>query len=194
MAEENNDAVITNACESAPYRLAFNVQERDSFWLKGQLLVYSFVFDERAPKFAGGTIYRAFLSVLSYRCLHCPASVKTFVQPGTYHAGALVGEFAKPDPPGPDRAAPDLSHACYCSLKQNTGHVPLWTINSLPYEVNEDNIPVGGEIAGVVLLGFSIKIHRVCSNVLLGCSPKFFECDVLFSFCYCIRYRNEVNS
>ncbi|KAH9933788.1 Phophatidylserine decarboxylase-domain-containing protein [Fomitopsis serialis] len=58
VASPEDDDVIANACESEPY------------------------------KFAGGTVYQAFLSALSYHRWHAPVSgrcVKAYVQPGAYY-------------------------------------------------------------------------------------------------------------
>jgi hypothetical protein len=36
VADPGNDRVLVNACESAPYRIARDVQYRDRFWIKSQ--------------------------------------------------------------------------------------------------------------------------------------------------------------
>lgn len=83
--------VVVNACESAPFALARNVQLRDKFWIKAQPYALQFMLgnDPRAVHFAGGTVYQAFLSALSYHRWHAPVSgkiVKTAVIPGTYYS------------------------------------------------------------------------------------------------------------
>ena len=58
--------------------------------------------DPLAEKFAGGTVYQAFLSALSYHRWHSPVSgtvVKTKVIDGSYYAEALSEGF---DPAGPN--------------------------------------------------------------------------------------------
>lgn len=105
LAHPDDDNVIANACESAPYKTATNVKARDRFWIKGQ--PYSvcdmLAHDELAYEFVGGTIYQAFLSALSYHCWHAPVSgivKKAFVVPGTYYSEPLfegVGETGKSD-------------------------------------------------------------------------------------------------
>jgi phosphatidylserine decarboxylase len=95
VAEPDNDAVVVNACESAPYRLAFGVQLRDKFWIKAQPYALSFMMggDALAEKFVGGTVYQAFLSALSYHRWHAPVSgriVKTQVIEGTYYSETLA--------------------------------------------------------------------------------------------------------
>lgn len=83
--------VIVNACESAPYHLAHNVSSQAQFWLKGQpySLEHMLAGDPLASRFVGGTIYQAFLSALSYHRWHSPVSgriIKTKMQPGTYYS------------------------------------------------------------------------------------------------------------
>lgn len=94
VASPEDDNVIINACESAPYRLATDVQPVDKFWLKAQpyALNYMLDHDELAEHFVGGTIYQAFLSALSYHRWHAPVSgriVKTKIIDGTYYSEAL---------------------------------------------------------------------------------------------------------
>ena len=96
VAAPGDDAVIANACESRTYNIARGVALRDMFWVKG--LRYSMLdmlgHDERAPLFAGGTVYQAFLSVLSYHRWHAPVSghiVRAFVKPGTYYSELPFG-------------------------------------------------------------------------------------------------------
>lgn len=89
--EPENDAVVTNACESAPFALSHNIQLRDKFWIKAQPYALQFMLDNDplAKKFVGGTIYQAFLSALSYHRWHAPVSgrvVKTYVVPGSYYS------------------------------------------------------------------------------------------------------------
>lgn len=70
----DDNTIIVNACESAPYNLAFDVKARDEFWLKAQK--YSIIFmlnnDPLARLFVGGTVYQAFLSNLNYHRWHSP--------------------------------------------------------------------------------------------------------------------------
>jgi len=104
VASPNDDAVIVNACESAPYRVAHNVQAREKFWIKAQPYSVQFLLnnDPLASQFVGGVIYQAFLSALSYHRWHSPVSgriVKTELVEGTYYSETLsVGV----DPSGPN--------------------------------------------------------------------------------------------
>lgn len=104
IAAPGDDAVIVNACESAPYRLAHDVKLRDRFWIKAQpySLEHMLANDEFTGRFEGGTIYQAFLSALSYHRWHSPVSgrvVKAYVQDGTYYSETLSEGF---DPSGPN--------------------------------------------------------------------------------------------
>ncbi len=93
VAEPDNDAVIANACESAPFAVQHNVQLRDKFWIKTQPYALEFMLKDKkmAEKFVGGTVYQAFLSALSYHRWHSPVSgriVRTEIIPGTYYSEA----------------------------------------------------------------------------------------------------------
>jgi phosphatidylserine decarboxylase len=106
VASPNDDSVIANVCESAPYRLAKNVQLRDQFWIKDQpySLAHMMADDALAQQFAGGTIYQAFLSATSYHRWHSPVSgriVKTRVIDGSYYAQTPAVGF---DPAGPNES------------------------------------------------------------------------------------------
>jgi phosphatidylserine decarboxylase len=101
-----DDNVIANVCESAPYRVARNVQSRDQFWIKDQpySLTHMMAGDALAPQFVGGTIYQAFLSASSYHRWHSPVSgrvVKTRLIDGSYYAQTPAVGF---DPAGPNES------------------------------------------------------------------------------------------
>lgn len=104
IASVDDDTIITNACESAPYRIARHVKYRDRFWIKSQpySIVHMLANDSLAPLFDGGTIYQAYLNPLSYHRWHSPVNgqvVKTYVKDGTYFAEAATHGF---DPAGPN--------------------------------------------------------------------------------------------
>ncbi|ACS79166.1 phosphatidylserine decarboxylase family protein [Maridesulfovibrio salexigens] len=106
VASPKNDAVIANACESAPFNLAGNVKMRDQFWIKGQpySLYHMLDGDPLAAQFEGGTIYQAFLSALSYHRWHSPVSgkiVKTKLIDGSYYAQSPTAGF---DPASPNKS------------------------------------------------------------------------------------------
>ena len=106
VANPDDNAVIANACESAPYRIAENVKSNEQFWIKAQPYSLDFMLagDSLAQQFAGGTIYQAFLSALSYHRWHSPVSgkiVKIRIIDGTYYAEALSEKY---DPAGPNES------------------------------------------------------------------------------------------
>lgn len=106
VASPNDDNVIANACESAPYKLAKNVKWQDAFWLKDQPYSLSHMMDgdPLAQQFVGGTIYQAFLSATSYHRWHSPVSgriVKTRLIDGSYYAQTPAVGF---DPAGPNES------------------------------------------------------------------------------------------
>jgi phosphatidylserine decarboxylase len=100
--DPSNDNVIVSACESDVYRIANNVKQMDTFWIKGQpySLHHMLAGDPLyGAYFKGGIVYQAFLSGRSYHRWHAPVSgkvVKIVFVPGTYYATW----------PGPDK--PDL--------------------------------------------------------------------------------------
>lgn len=98
-----DDAVIVNACESAPYKLARGARLEDRFWIKAQpySLKHMLAGDALAAQFGGGTVYQAFLSSFSYHRWHSPVAgriVKAYLVEGTYYAGNQAEGF---DPCGP---------------------------------------------------------------------------------------------
>lgn len=106
--------VIANACESGPLAVKTNVALSDSFWLKEQpySLENMLNWDEYAPQFAGGTVYQAFLSALSYHRWHSPVSGtidKVYVVNGSYYLENIDQGFL--NPAGADPSAPNDSQA-----------------------------------------------------------------------------------
>ncbi|KAJ9660418.1 hypothetical protein H2198_002536 [Neophaeococcomyces mojaviensis] len=100
VAEPDNQNVIVSSCESTPYRIAYEVKQRDKFWLKG--MPYSvqdiLAHDEYYKQFVGGTIFQAFLSALSYHRWHTPVggTVKKVVHvDGTYYSEPLFEDFGR---------------------------------------------------------------------------------------------------
>lgn len=114
VASPDDDDVIANACESAPFRIAHDVPIKAKFWIKGQ--PYSLIDllhnDPWTSKFEGGTLYQAFLSALSYHRWNSPVSgkiVKAYNLDGTYYGEALAQGFENPN--GPDKVAANNSQA-----------------------------------------------------------------------------------
>lgn len=101
VAAPDDDDVIANACESAPFRIARNVPMKSKFWIKGQ--PYSLIDllhnDPWTSKFEGGTLYQAFLSALSYHHWNSPVSgtiVKAYNLDGSYYGADLSQGFDNP--------------------------------------------------------------------------------------------------
>ena len=106
IAEPNNDNIISNACESAPYRISKNVKEADTFWIKAQPYSLQHMLDNDSftSQFINGTIYQAFLSAFSYHRWHSPINgtvVKTKIIDGTYYSETLEEGY---DPSGPNES------------------------------------------------------------------------------------------
>lgn len=111
VASPSDDSIIANACESAPYRIAKNVQLYEKYWIKAQPYALQFMLDNDplTEYFVGGTIYQAFLSALSYHRWHAPVSgkiVKTKIVEGTYYSETLAEGL---DPSGPNESQGYLS-------------------------------------------------------------------------------------
>ncbi|KAI0647105.1 Phophatidylserine decarboxylase-domain-containing protein [Trametes meyenii] len=117
---QDNDDIISSACESTVYRIAYDVKETDCFWLKGQSYSLSHMLhdDEYASQFAGGTVYQAFLSATKYHRWHAPVNgriVRVLSVPGTYYAESPYEGF-----PDPDAAGPNLSQAFITAVAART--------------------------------------------------------------------------
>jgi len=113
-----DNAVIANACESAPYQLVKGVKGNDAFWIKAQpySLYHMLAGDPLVGQFEGGTVYQAFLSALSYHRWHSPVSgkiVKTKLIDGSYYAEALSAGF---DPAGPNESQGYITHVASRAL------------------------------------------------------------------------------
>ncbi|KAH9477944.1 L-tryptophan decarboxylase [Psilocybe cubensis] len=119
VASTEDDSVITSACESTVYKIAYNIKKRDAFWLKGEPYSLSHMLDNDplAKHFVGGTICQAFLHALNYHRWAAPVSgqvVKTVNIPGTYYAKSPIMGFI--DGKGPDPNDPNLNQAFITSL------------------------------------------------------------------------------
>jgi phosphatidylserine decarboxylase len=106
VAEPDNDYVIVNACESAPYKIARDVQRQAKFWIKGQpySLEHMLDHDPLLDDFIGGTVYQAFLSASSFHRWHSPVNgtvVKAYNIDGTYYSESLINRH---DPSGPNNS------------------------------------------------------------------------------------------
>jgi phosphatidylserine decarboxylase len=108
IAAPRDPAIIASACEAKPFHLQENVALQDSFWLKGQPYSLIDIFTapriDLAEKFAGGTVYQAFLSAYNYHRWHAPVAgivVDAYMVPGTYYSDAPSAGL---DTGGPDKS------------------------------------------------------------------------------------------
>ena len=91
VASPDDDSIVANACESAPYQISAAVKNRDVFWIKHQRYSMDFILNmsDLAKRFHGGTVYQAFLSATSYHRWHSPVSgtiYKTELVDGSYYS------------------------------------------------------------------------------------------------------------
>ncbi|KAH8810923.1 Phophatidylserine decarboxylase-domain-containing protein [Xylogone sp. PMI_703] len=101
VASPDDDNVIANACESKVYNISHNAKLRDRFFAKGQpySILDMLAHDPLSEKFAGATVYQAFLSALSYHRWHSPVSgtiKRAFVEDGTYFSEPLFEGVGDP--------------------------------------------------------------------------------------------------
>jgi phosphatidylserine decarboxylase len=155
VASPEDDAVVANACESAPYRVARNVQLRDEFWIKAQpySLAHMLGNDSRAVEFAGGTVYQAFLSALSYHRWHSPVGgtiVGTRLIEGSYYAEALSAGF---DPAGPNESQGYITQVAARALvfieadNPDIGLMACLFVGMAEVSSNEITVEVGQRVA-----------------------------------------------
>ncbi|KAJ1338581.1 L-tryptophan decarboxylase [Microdochium nivale] len=114
--EPDNSSILNNSCESAPLQYKRNVKAVDNFMLKGQ--PYSLVnmlgpaSQRYAEQFAGGSVFQAFLSALSYHRWNSPVTgtvLETVNIPGTYYSENPYQGFPSPDPSAPNNSQPYIS-------------------------------------------------------------------------------------
>ncbi|KAG6861469.1 hypothetical protein C0995_016248 [Termitomyces sp. Mi166 len=88
-----DSSIITSPCEGVVYNISHNVLEHDFFWLKENAysLATMLANHEFVPKFIGGTVYQAGLTVLNYHRWHSPVTgvvVDIDFVPGTYYTSS----------------------------------------------------------------------------------------------------------
>ncbi|GLU33760.1 phosphatidylserine decarboxylase family protein [Trinickia caryophylli] len=93
VAAPGDNRVIVSACEAAPYNISYGARQHDRFWLKSQpySLQEIFTADQRqlAERFAGGTVYQAYLSGHNYHRWHAPVGgtiTKAYLVDGSYYS------------------------------------------------------------------------------------------------------------
>jgi len=109
VAGPDDQSVIANACEAAPFAIQRNVSESDRFWTKGMpySLRHMLADDPFADQFIGGTVYQAFLSATSYHRWNSPVAgtvIKGYVVDGAYYSEPPAQGFANPGNPADDPA------------------------------------------------------------------------------------------
>jgi len=95
VAYPDDNKVIVNPCEAAPYKVESNITKHDRFWIKGTPYNIKFMLanDPLADKFVGGTVYQSYLNDTNYHRWHSPVDgkiVKAFVEDGTYYSLPLI--------------------------------------------------------------------------------------------------------
>jgi len=133
VADPKNDAVIVNACESAPYKIATNVKLKDQFWIKKQpySLTHMFGGDPSVKQFIGGTIYQAYLSAFSYHRWHAPVSgtiVKTKLIDGAYYAQVPSLGFDPVSPNGSQGYLTEVAARALILIKADNPNIGLMTL------------------------------------------------------------------
>ncbi|KXU83909.1 phosphatidylserine decarboxylase [Paraburkholderia monticola] len=93
--EPDDDRVIVSACEAAPYNIQHDVKISDTFWIKSQPYSLQDMLTlhqpELTPRFAGGSVYQAFLSAFNYHRWHAPVSgviTHAYTVDGSYYSNA----------------------------------------------------------------------------------------------------------
>ncbi|MDR6548176.1 phosphatidylserine decarboxylase [Chryseobacterium rhizosphaerae] len=103
--EDQDQSVIVNACESAPYNCVTNAKMKDKFWMKGQPYSLLDIMNNHslAQQFGdNSTVYQAFLCAKTYHRWNSPVDGKIVAienVPGTYYAEAPIEGY---DPSGPN--------------------------------------------------------------------------------------------
>ena len=110
------EAEIVNACESAPLQYKTGVRLSADIMLKGQPYSLRDMLndDSLALQFAGGTVYQAYLSALSYHCWHSPVDgviEKTYIVDGTFYLQSPSESVYSnsPDPAAPNESQPFIT-------------------------------------------------------------------------------------
>lgn len=148
VASPENDLVIANACESAPYLISRNVKKRDIFWIKARRYSMDFILNNNpmGKQFIGGTVYQAFLSALSYHRWHSPVSgtiVETELIDGSYYSQSHVFQD---DPSAPNMSQAYLSQVAargVIYIQADSPHIGLMAFVSIGMsEVSTNEITV----------------------------------------------------
>ena len=175
----DDDSIVANACESAPFKISTGVKKRDYFWIKNQRYSLDFILNmsDLAKQFYGGTIYQAFLSATSYHRWHSPVSgtiYKTELVDGSYYSQT---HNIRDDP-----ASPNMSQ----------GYLAQVAARGIVY-IQADNPDIG------LMCFVSIGMSEVSSNdITVNVGDKVKKGDQLGMFhfggsTHCLIFRPEVN-
>ena len=174
----DDDSIVANACESAPFEISQHVKKRDYFWIKRQRYSLDFILNmsDLAKQFYDGTIYQAFLSATSYHRWHSPVSGtirKTELVDGSYYSQTYN---IKDDP-----ASPNMSQ----------GYLAQVAARGIVY-IDADNPEIG------LMCFVSIGMSEVSSNdITVKEGDKVKKGDQLGMFhfggsTHCLIFRPEV--
>ena len=175
----DDDSIVANACESAPFKISTGVKKRDYFWIKNQRYSLDFILNmsDLAKQFYGGAIYQAFLSATSYHRWHSPVSgtiYKTELVDGSYYSQT---HNIRDDP-----ASPNMSQ----------GYLAQVAARGIVY-IQADNPDIG------LMCFVAIGMSEVSSNdITVNVGDKVKKGDQLGMFhfggsTHCLIFRPEVN-
>lgn len=174
----DDDSIVANACESAPFKISTAVKKRDYFWIKKQRYSLDFILNmsDLAKQFHGGTVYQAFLSATSYHRWHSPVS-------GTIYKAELVdgSYYSQTHNIRDDPASPNMSQ----------GYLAQVAARGIVY-IAADNPDIG------LMCFVSIGMSEVSSNditVKVGDKVKKGDQLGMFHFggsTHCLIFRPEV--
>ena len=184
VAFPDDDYIVTNACESAPYKLARNVKHRDFFWIKKQRYSLDFILNgkEKAQPFYDGTVYQAFLSATSYHRWHSPVTgeiVETELVDGSYYSQT---HNIQDDPASPNMSQGYIAQVAargIVYIKAKNPHIGLMCFVSIgmsEVSTNEITVQKGDKVKKGDQIGM---FHFGGSTHLLIFRP---EVDIEFDF------------
>ncbi|CAE6418458.1 unnamed protein product [Rhizoctonia solani] len=182
--DPENQNIITSACESKVYKIAYDVKERDQYWIKGEQYSLRDMLnnDLYTDQFVGGTIYQAFLGTYKYHRWASPVTGiidRVEIIPGTYFAQSPVMGFDNPG--GPDPAAPIWSQAYISAI---ASRALVW--------IKANNPDIG--VLGFLAVGMS-EVSTCEVTVKAGDNVSKGDQLGMFHFggsTYCLIFRNGV--
>ena len=187
MASPDDDNIIANACESKVYNIERDVKLRDRFFAKGQpySVLDMLAHDPLSERFAGGTIYQAYLGPLAYHRWHAPVSGtirRAFLKEGTYFSEPLfegVGD--------PSRHDIDVK-----GLNESQGYLSALATRAIIF-IEADNPAIGL----MVFVGIGMDEVSTCEiTVKEGQKVKKGDQIGMFHYggsSYCMLFRKGVN-